>query len=337
MERPTREEPAVHAIRLHQFGPPEHLVSEEVPDPQAGPSQVRIVVGAAGVHLVDTTIRAGISGGPFPLPDLPMTPGREVAGMVDQVGSGADPDLLGARVVAHLGIASGGYAELAVTGSAALQPIPRGVSDEEAVAMIGTGRTTMGILEQSDLTADDVVLVTAAAGGIGSLLVQAAHNAGALVVGVAGGPEKVALVQELGAHVAVDYLRPDWPQRVQAGVGGRGITLGFDSVGGDVSRQLIELMAPGGRIRVYGWSAGEYEEPPVELLAAHGVTTAMVLGKPMTDRPGGIRGLEDASLGELAAGRLRPVINPPFPLAQASKAHEAIVSRATVGKVVLVP
>lgn len=327
----------MHAIRLHQFGPPDQLRYEEIEDPNAGPSQVRIAVGAAGVHVVDTTIRAGISGGPFPLPDLPMTPGREVAGVVDQVGPGADPDLLGARVVAHLGIASGGYAELAVTGSAALQPIPRGVSDEEAVAMIGTGRTTMGILEQSDLTADDVVLVTAAAGGIGNLLVQAAHQAGALVAGVAGGPEKVALVQELGAHVAVDYLQADWADRVRAGLGGRGVTLGFDSVGGEVSRTLIDLMAPGGRIRVYGWSGGEYEEPPAELLADRQITTAMVLGKPMMDRPGGIRGLEDRALEELASGRLRPIVNPPFPLAQAAKAHEAIAARATVGKVVLVP
>ena len=91
-------------------------------------------------------------------------------------------------MVAHLGIASGGYAEHAVTGFAALQDIPDGASDVEAVAMIGTGRTTMGILEQSDLVADDVVLVTAAAGGIGSLLVQAVRNAGATVVGVPAKP-----------------------------------------------------------------------------------------------------------------------------------------------------
>lgn len=327
----------MHAIRLHRFGPPEALQYEEIPDPQAGPGQVRIAVAAAGVHLVDTTIRAGISGGPFPLPDLPMTPGREVAGVVDQVGPDADPDLLGARVVAHLGQASGGYAELAVVAAASVQPIPRGASEAEAVAMIGTGRTTMGILEQSALTEDDVVLVTAAAGGIGSLLVQAAHHAGARVAGVAGGPEKVALVHELGAHVAVDYLRADWVELVRTGLGGRGVTLAFDSVGGQVSRELLDLMAPGGRIRVYGWSAGDDEEPDGNLLARYEVTTAMVLGKPMMERPGGIRGLEDAALAELASGRLRPVVNSPFPLAHAAKAHEALVARATVGKVVLVP
>jgi NADPH2:quinone reductase len=330
----------VHAIRLHEFGPAENLTYEEVPDPRPGPSQVRIAVRAAGVHLVDTTIRAGVSGGPFPLPDLPATPGREVAGVVDQVGPGTDPALLGTRVVAHLGIASGGYAELAVTGFAALHPIPDGVSDEAAVAMIGTGRTTVGILEQSDLTARDVVLVTAAAGGIGSLLVQAARNAGATVVGVAGGPEKVAIVASLGAHLSVDYLADDWVEQVRTGLHGRGIaglTLAFDGVGGDVSLELLDLLVPGGRIRVYGWSGGEYSAIPETLLDAHQVTTEMVLGAPMMARPGGIRGLEDASLDQLAKGRLIPVINEPFALRDAAKAHEAIVARATVGKVVLIP
>lgn len=331
----------MHAIRLHEFGPAENLTYEELPAPDAGPGQVRIAVRAAGVHLVDTTIRAGLSGGPFPLPELPMTPGREVAGVVDQVGEGAEPDLLGARVVGHLGMASGGYAEAAVIDADAIHPIPEHVSDPEAVAMIGTGRTAMGILEQSDLTADDVVLVTAAAGGIGSLLVQAARNAGATVVGVAGGPDKVALVTELGAHVAVDYRRPDWTEAVRHGLADLGfeaVTLAFDSVGGDVSRQVLDLMAPGGRIVVYGWSSGsDYGELPPAELHARQVTSRMVLGKPMVERPGGLRGLEDLSLAELEAGRLVPVVNPPFKLAEAARAHTALVDRDTIGKVVLVP
>src|ERR687888_2660669 len=100
----------MHAIRQHSFGPPSILVYEPVDDPVTGADQVRIAVTAAGVHLLDTTIRAGVSGGPFPLPSLPMTPGREVAGVVDEVGSAVDPVWLGRRVVAHLGQASGGDA-----------------------------------------------------------------------------------------------------------------------------------------------------------------------------------------------------------------------------------
>ena len=158
----------MHAIRLHEFGPPENLRYEEVPDPEPGGGQVRIAVEAAGVHLIDTSIRAGRSGGPFPLPELPMIPGREVAGTA-----------AGRRVVAHLGMASGGYAELALAPEEALHEIPEGLASDVAVAAIGTGRTAIGILEVAELRPDDVVLVTAAAGGLGGLFLQAARRAGA--------------------------------------------------------------------------------------------------------------------------------------------------------------
>lgn len=138
----------MHAIRLHAFGPPENLRYEEVDDPQPGPGQVRIAVAAAGVHLIDTTIRAGVEGW-FPPPDLPMIPGRDVAGVVDALGPGVDQGWLGRRVVAYLGPASGGYAELAVIGADALHVLPEGLSDDAAVAMIGTGRTAIGIDRKS--------------------------------------------------------------------------------------------------------------------------------------------------------------------------------------------
>src|SRR5438105_9150650 len=137
----------MHAIRQYEFGAAQTLRHEQVDDPQPGPGQVRIAVTAAGVHLLDTTIRAGRAGGPFALPELPMTPGREVAGTVDAVASDVDSAWLGKRVVAHLGQASGGYAELAVTSAGQLHEIPAGLSDADAVAMIGTGRTTLAVLD----------------------------------------------------------------------------------------------------------------------------------------------------------------------------------------------
>src|SRR5688572_17389437 len=154
----------MRAIRLHEFGPASNLILEELPDPQPGDGQVRIAVEAAGVHVLDTTIRSGASGGPFPPPDLPTIPGREVAGVIDAVGSGADPALIGRRVVAHLGIASSGYASLAVANEAALQFLPDHLDPAAAVAMIGTGRTTAGVLQAAAITSDDVVLIPAAAG-----------------------------------------------------------------------------------------------------------------------------------------------------------------------------
>lgn len=162
-------------------------------------------MSAAGVHLIDTSLRAGRPIGPLPLPDLPAIPGREVAGAVDALGEGVEPSWLGARVVAHLGPASGGYATRAVCDVERLHVIPEGFSDAAAVTMIGTGRTTMAILDRARITADDVVVVTAAAGGIGSLLVQAARNAGATVVAAVGGPLKVAHARAQGADIVVDY------------------------------------------------------------------------------------------------------------------------------------
>jgi NADPH2:quinone reductase len=216
----------MHAIRLHAFGPPENLRYEKVDDPHPGPRQVRIVVGAAGVHLIDTNLRAGRAAGPVPLPELPAIPGREVAGVVDEVGPDVDTQWTGRRVVAPLGIASGGYAEFAVANASALHVLPDAMPDDVAVAMIGTGRTTMGILEGAELQPDDVVLITAAAGGIGRLLIQAATNAGALAVGVAGGPAKVERIGQQGAAVAVDYTTPGPPHpaatRWSAQPGGKG-------------------------------------------------------------------------------------------------------------------
>ena len=332
----------MHAIRQHEFGPADNLVYDEVPDPVPAEGQVRIAVEAAGVHLLDTVIRKGESGGPYPLPDLPMTPGREVAGRVDLVGPGVDEAWHGRRAVVHLGMASGGYAELAVTSVEALHEIPDHLAADVAVAMIGTGRTAMGILEVAELTKDDVVLVTAAAGGIGSLLVQAARNEGAIVVGVAGGPDKVERVRALGAAVAVDYRDADWTKAVRAALdnpgtaGGRGVSVALDGVGGEIGRGALESLVPGGRIVLFGWSSGEPLEITTSDLYAGGITASAAVGPRMLQRPGGLRDLETRSLAEAAAGRLTPLLTR-FPLAEAAKAHEALETRATTGKVVLVP
>ena len=136
----------MHAVRLHAFGPAENLRYEQVEDPRPGPGQARIAVAAAGVHLIDTALREGRPMGPLALPELPTIPGREVAGVVDALGPQVDELWLGRRVVAHLGPASGGYAELAVREADALHALPDGLADDVAVAMIGTGRTALSLI-----------------------------------------------------------------------------------------------------------------------------------------------------------------------------------------------
>ncbi|WP_405735210.1 zinc-binding dehydrogenase [Streptomyces sp. NBC_00028] len=326
----------MHAIRLHAFGPAENLVHERVEDPRPGPGQVRIAVRAAGVHLLDTALREGVQG-PLPEPPrLPTIPGREVAGVVESLGDGVAALWLGKRVVAHLGFAPGGYAELAVTDVDRVHEIPGNLDFAEAVAMIGTGRTTMGILQFAELGPDSVALVPAAAGGIGTLLVQYAKNAGATVVGLAGGPAKTALVEANGADPAVDYRDPAWPDKVRAHLGGDKVTIVFDGVGGDVAREALALLAPGGRHLVFGWSADGIQDGAPHLVDG---VSEQVLGAVMMRKAGGpnpVRTLELRALAEAAAGRLTPAVQR-FPLAEAAAAHRALETRGTTGKVILEP
>lgn len=325
------------AIRQYEFGGPDVLRYEEVPDPVPGAGEVLIAVEAAGVHLLDTTIRAGVTGGPFPVPALPMTPGREVAGRIAAVGPGVESVEVGQRVVAHLGMVSGGYADLAVATVSALHEIPGDLPAPVAVAAIGTGRTAVGILGDAAITADDVVLVPAAAGGLGALLVQAAHAAGATVLGLAGGQAKVARVLELGADAAIDYRGPDWAERVTAALGEKRPTLLLDGVGGDVGRAALDLLDVGGRIVMFGYTSGTITPFTSADIANNGWTAVWVIGQRMLRRAGGLRPLETTALAEAAAGRMVPLVNPPFALADAGEAHRALVARETVGKVVLMP
>ncbi|MGW3120707.1 zinc-binding dehydrogenase [Streptomyces sp. NPDC001107] len=338
----------MHAIRLHAFGPAENLRYEEVADPLPGPGQVRIAVAAAGVHLLDTALREGEQG-PLPEPTrLPTVPGREVAGVVESLGEGVAALWLGRRVVVHLGFAPGGYAELAVTDVDRVHEIPPNLDFAEAVAMIGTGRTAMGIVQFAELGPDAVAVVPAAAGGIGTLLVQYAKNAGATVIGLAGGPEKTARVAANGADLAVDYKEPGWPDEVRAqlgelpqsrlrSTGGTPIaTVVFDGVGGEVAREAVALLGPGGRHLVFGWSAAGIRGGEPYLVDG---VSERVLGPVMMQKAGGpnpVQTLERRALAEAAAGRLTPAVQR-FPLADAAAAHRALETRRTTGKVVLEP
>src|SRR5690606_27726634 len=211
--------PGMQAIRQHAFGPPRPSPSRSCPTP--GPARARS--GSRSRPPASTSWTPPCDGAtpaaPSRPPELPMTPGREVAGVVDAVGPDVDPAWVGRRAVAHLGAAHGGYAELALAPVGGLHELPRHLRPEVAVAMIGTGRTAMGILEVAAITADDLVVVPAAAGGLGALFVQAARRAGAGVVGLAGGEAKVELVRSLGADVAVDYRAEGWVERLRAELG----------------------------------------------------------------------------------------------------------------------
>ena len=302
------------AIVLREFGPAENLRLEDVEDPQPGPGQARIAVTVAGVHFIDTKLREGGQQGLLPQPELPAIPGREVAGVVDAAGDGVDPAWIGRRVVAHLGPASRGYASLAVRDVDALHVLPDGLADDAAVAMIGTGRTTMAILDVAAITSADTVLVTAAAGGIGTLLVQAARHAGAHVIAAAG-PGKAAL----------DYSRPGWADDLGE------VTVVLDGVGGAIGRAALETLAPGGRLILFGYASGEMTPLTAGDLFRFGITATAAIGRRLSIT----RDLESRALAATADGTLTPALTR-FPLADAAAARAALETRRTTGKVVLV-
>ncbi|MEW1840602.1 zinc-binding dehydrogenase [Nonomuraea angiospora] len=323
----------MHAVVLHTFGPAENLRYESVPDPEPGPGQVRIAVKAAGVHLIETTLRSGATGGMMPpLPELPAIFGSEVAGRVDQVGPGVDPSWIGRDVVTAYA-RPGGYAELAVADVTSVHPIAAGY--ESAVAMVITGVTALQFLDVAKLTPDDVVLVTSAAGGIGRLIVQYARGLGARVVGAAGGASKVAAVRDLGADLAVDYDQPGWEESVAKELGGRTVTALLDGVGGDKARAAFGLLADGGRYVTIGSASRQEFQPDPQTVEERGLTVTdalmLLLSGPNT-RPD----YEVRALAALADGTLTPAVQT-FPLTEAAAAHAALESRRTTGKVVLIP
>ncbi|MFI2364190.1 alcohol dehydrogenase catalytic domain-containing protein [Promicromonospora sp. NPDC019610] len=241
------------AIRHHSFGPPEVLVLEQVPDPVPGPGDVLVDAVAHGVHLLDTSLRRGEAGPPLPLPSLPTVPGREIAGTVAAVGPGVDPSWIGRPVAAHLGPVpdGGGYARRVVVGAEKLHAVPDGadgapLDPADAITMIGTGRMAVYTLDLAAVTADDSVVVTGAAGGLGTLFVQEALRAGARVVALAGGTEKLQVLRDLlpdaDRLALVDYSVPDWPDAARAALGDSPATLVLDGVGGELGTAATGLL-----------------------------------------------------------------------------------------------
>jgi NADPH2:quinone reductase len=319
----------VRAVVIHEFGPPLVLVSEEVPEPVPGPQQVAIDVHVANVTFVETQVRAGRPPNPAMLPALPAILGNGVGGVVAAVGDGVEPGLVGRRVVASLH-GTGGYAERTVTESAALIDIPDNLRTEEAVALLADGRTALLLMRAATVQPGETVLVEAAAGGVGSLLVQLARNAGARVVGAAGGQRKLEVARRLGAGVVADYAQPDWTGRLRSEVGNLDVV--FDGVGGSIGRASFELLRKGGRFCPFGMASGSFTR--ISDAEAEARQASLIRGLRQT--PDELRDLARAALSEAGAGRLHPLIGQTFTLERAADAHAAIEQRATVGKTLLV-
>ncbi|WP_439663752.1 zinc-binding dehydrogenase [Lentzea sp. HUAS TT2] len=317
----------MRAVRVHEFGGPEALRPEEIPEPAAAPGQVVVGLAASDVIFLDTLLRRGWGGEYFPLTP-PYVPGGGGAGHVLSVGEGVDPAWLGEHVTAR---GAGGYAEQMVFAADEIVPVPDGLSSAEAAALVHDGVTALNLARRVKVEKDDWVLVAAATGGAGSLLVQLLRDAGARVVAAARGDRKLALSRDLGATLAVDYSRAGWQHEVREATGG--VSLAFDGAGGPLGQAVFETVATGGRFVTYGTSDG-FADIDQQVADQRQVQVDNVLAAGPPD-PATVRELLTDALALAAQGRIRPVIGATFPLEEAEKAHRSLEERATLGKSLL--
>lgn len=325
------------AIRVHELGGPETLRLDELPIPRPGPGRVLIRVAVSGLNFADTAIRRGR----FVMqPALPYVPGFEVAGTVVARGAGVDPERfpLGSRVAA-LTLDGGGYAEFVVARAAHTIALPTTLSFEEGAAFPLQGLsayhalTTMGRLR-----AGETVAVLAAAGGVGTLALQLARLLGAgRVIALVGGPEKLRLVRELGADDAIDYLRENFPARINEITEGRGADLIVESVGGTYLERCFECLAVMGRVITLGNTSGVqadlngvWSRLRNRSQALIGLHLSAVLDRPELREP------SIQTLLQLLTGRqLQVVIGGVFRLEEASAAQAMLENRRSIGKILL--
>jgi NADPH2:quinone reductase len=321
-------------IKVDRFGPPGVLVPCQAPDPVPGPGQVVIRAAAADVLFLDTMLRSGAAQQFFALRP-PYVPGNGVSGWVAATGDGVDPSWAGRPVIAHTGEqgGTGGYAEQAAVPAEALIPVPDGVDVTEAAALLHDGATAVALLETVTVKPGDWVLVTAAAGGMGVLLIQLARAAGGRVVGAARGERKLAVARAAGAEAVADYSEPDWASQVRELTDGHGADVVFDGGGGALGRAAFAAVADGGRFSAHGTSDGGFAQVGEAQARSRGVRLSGI--PPYA--PEVFRRHGATALAETAAGRIRPVIGQRFPLASASAAHAALENRTAVGKTLLLP
>ena len=321
-------------IEVTQYGGPEVLQVVDKPQPVPGPGQVLIQTRAAGINFTDLMSRAGT----YPrAPKPPFVPGFEAAGVVAAVGEGVTSHKPGDRVAA---MTPQGYAEYAVADAANATPLPDALGFAEATALLAQGLTAYFLLQRAvRITAGQSVLVTAAAGGVGSLAVQMAKLLGAgAVIGLASTDAKRGLVKDLGADEAVDYTQEGWPAQVKAVTGGRGVDIYLDATG-DTAHGL-DVLAPEGTWVVYGFQQGPPTGLDGDALTRMIFAGQALRGFSMHNVFPDVQAIKDALHQQFAwsaEGRLRIESGDRFPLTQAAEAHRAIEARRTTGKVVLEP
>lgn len=317
------------AIRVHEFGGPEVLRLEEVEDPQPGEGEVVVRVRAAGVNPVDTYIRTGAHA---VKPTLPYTPGLDAAGVVESVGAGVKRVSAGDRVYTA-GTVSGAYAELTLCKESQVYALPERISFAQGAGVFTPYATAYrALFNRARGEAGESVLVHGASGGVGTAAVQLARAAGFTVIGTGGTEEGRQLVKEQGAHHVLDHRAPDYLEQLKELTGGRGVDIILEMLSNVNLGKDLDVLAKGGRVVVVG-SRGAVEINPRALMARDASIHGLTL---FNATPRELEGVHAAIGAGLERGTLNPVVGRELPLAEAARAHEAVLEPGAYGKIVLV-
>ncbi|HEY6370213.1 MAG TPA: quinone oxidoreductase [Candidatus Sulfotelmatobacter sp.] len=320
------------AIQVKQPGGPEAMELVEVPVPQPRANEAVVKLAASGVNFIDVYHREGR----YKVP-LPFTPGQEGAGVVTAVGSGVTSVKIGDRV-AWSGLL-GSYAEYVAMPAETLVPIPSGVTDQQAAAAMLQGMTAHYLAHDTyTLKRGETALVHAAAGGVGLLLVQMAHNIGARVIATVSTDEKAKLAREAGADEVILYTQSDFAVETKRLTGGKGVAVVYDSVGKTTFEKGLNVLRPRGFLVLFGGSSGAV--PPFDLieLSQKGslYVTRPTLGHYIATREE-LMARSGAVFGMMTSGKLKLRIEHTYPLAEAQRAHRDLEGRKTTGKLLLIP
>ena len=324
----------MRAVVITSPGDPDVLKLTEVPDPVPGPGEVLVEVAAAGVNRADVLQRMGFYPPP---PGAPPYPGLECSGRISALGPGVTVWQPGDEVCALLG--GGGYAEQVAVPQGQLLPVPDGVSLVDAAGLPETACTVYAtVFQQARLTPGETILVHGGAGGIGTIAIQLAKSFGARVICTAGTSAKLERCTELGADLAVSYVRDDFVSAVDVFTGGRGADVILDIVGGPYLARNVAALATGGRLLVVSTQGGSSAELDLQMLMRKraGILASTLRARPPADKAVIVAGVREQVWPLISAGRVRPVTDRVLPMADAADAHRVLEQGTHVGKILLV-
>jgi NADPH2:quinone reductase len=320
-----------HAIRFEKPGGPEVLQWQEVPLGKPGQGQVRLRHTAVGLNYIDTYHRSGL----YPLP-MPSGLGSEGAGVIEEVGPGVSGLKAGDRV-AYAGGPIGAYAEARVMPADRLVPVPAGISDSQAAAMMLKGMTAWYLVRRTHVVKrGETILIHAAAGGVGLIVCQWAKHLGATVIGTVGDEEKAALARKHGCDHPILYRHEDFVARVSELTGGKKVPVVYDSVGKDTFYKSLDCLAPLGLLASFGQSSGSVGPVDIGILAGKG---SLFLTRPTLNTYTASREDLLTAARELfevvEKGHVKIAVNQTYPLREAARAHRDLQDRKTTGQTVL--